>query len=99
MCIEIAFDFTFGYIDLLQTIFPVSVSITRKCASLVITKTSPFPELSGISDTDSCGMFKLEMSENITFRETTAEDVSDSALVRNRIDDVMVSSMATCKVD
>jgi hypothetical protein len=44
-------------------------------------------------------MFKQEVSENFAFRETTAEDVSDSELVRNRTEDVMVSSMATCKVD
>jgi len=97
MCIEIAFEFTLGLIVLLQTIFPVSVSIATKCESLVIMNTSPFG-LSEISDTDSCGMFKLDVSENFAFIETTA-DVGDSALVRNRNDDVMVSSMATCKVD
>lgn len=98
MCIEIAFEFTLGLVVLLQTIFPVSVSIATKCASLVIMNTSPFAELSEISDTDSCGMFKLDVSKNFAFIETTA-DVGDSALVRNRIDDVMVSSMATYKVD
>lgn len=99
MCIEIAFDFTLGFIVLLQTIFPVAVSIATKCAFLVIMKTSPFPELSEISDTDSCGMFKLQASENFAFREMTAEDVLDSVFVTNKTDDVLISSIATCKVD
>lgn len=98
MCIDIAFDFTPGLIVLLQTILPVTVSVATKCASLVITKTSPIPGLSEISDTDSCELFKLR-SENFAFIETTAEEVLDSVFERNKTDDELISSIATCKVD
>lgn len=83
------------------TILQVALSITMICASLVITNTSPFPRFSGVSDSETSVIFiKLLESENVfAVREIIGEREQDRQSVRNRNDNVLVSSTATCNMN
>jgi hypothetical protein len=101
MCIETAVESFFGDIDRMVTILQVQLSMTMRCASLVITNTSPFPRFSGVSDSETSVLFiKLLESESVfTVREIIGEHDSDRQSVRNRNDNVLVSSTATCNMN
>ena len=75
--------------------------MTTICAFLLIVNTSPFPRLFEDLDSVSPGLFtKLLVSENVfTARDMTGVFESETLSVKNKTDNVLVSSTATCNIN